>query len=167
VCSDIKMSVNKSLIDSVIKALYAYVNVDAENRRYLKRQLCTNNCVKYVLGNIINSSSSRAEHETLFSVVSPRDFVELISNTDEKDLFSGAEYIVEGLDIMKDVDEDKVAYLAKLFYKLSYVLLKFHTTQTKKKVESQIKTNGESQTKLKADLKHVAKSPPPPARKRV
>ena len=176
------MSVNKSSVDSVIKALYAYVNVDGENRRYLKRQLCTNQCIKYVLGNIINSSSSRTEHETLFSVLRPRDFVELIAGTDEKELFSGAEYIVEGVDIMKDVDEDKVSYLSKLFYKLSYVLLKFHTQQKNKNGEKVKETElrpdrdreaGQRHTHStfgaggRAHPKHVVKSPPPPVRKRI
>ena len=164
------MSVNKSVVDSVIKALYAYVNIDSENRRYLKRQLCTNNCIKYVLGNVINSSSARAEHETLFSVVTPKDFVELVSGTEENELFSAAEYIVEGLDIMKDVDEDKVAYLSKLFYKLSYVLLKFHLPQKEndKTAQSHIRGQSQGMAKLKETTrpnKHAVKSPPPPVRK--
>jgi hypothetical protein len=136
----------KTEIDSTLCALQAYVKLSPTCRRLLKRELCHNNdCISEIVHDLLETDQARMEYDTLFSLVAPRDICTVITDSSTlSELKESVEYHIHGIELLKQVSDSKVDYMIKLFYKLSSIVWPYYTARDKR----------------------IARSPPPPRKRK-
>jgi len=122
----------KTELDSALSALRAYLKVSQEHRRLLKRELCRNKYIEKALTTFMHDEETRSEYDTLFELIPPRNMCTVISGAKTSaELKESVDYHIHGIELLSQVDDSKIDYMARLFYNLA---ITFHESKSSAKI---------------------------------
>lgn len=143
----------KKRTETLIKAFQGFFLAKESVRKMIKRQLCSDPCFAYIYKKLSDDSTTLKTYSLLLEIVSARDLTELIHQAkSRKTLKDLLEYYFEGLDICRDLSDEKVNYLNDLLFDFSHHIYTFHCYYEKQQKELSAETEVQTEVPRRSEV---------------
>jgi len=117
---------NTKIIKNNVKTMYAYSELSNKSKRDLRRALSDGNpCIAEIFEKIIVDDTTMDHYTTAFSFVTQEVFLGWLVNIEGPREFNDAIIShLEGIELLKDLDNGQMAFLQRLMYQLGLIICK-------------------------------------------
>jgi hypothetical protein len=153
---------NTKIIKNNVKTMYAYSELSNKSKRDLRRALSDGNpCIAEIFEKIIVDDTTMDHYTTAFSFVTQEVFLGWLVNIEGPREFNDAIIShLEGIELLKDLDNGQMAFLQRLMYQLGLIICKHALAPPPTPTPTPTPTAGNRGAK-----RRIIRSPPPRRRR--